>query len=139
MILLDKKFYESIKDLLENKKIKIDESKKFNIELEALKNKNQTLATENSFLEKQNSILKDKSKNPQEIEESYDKILKEQYTTMKECLINKLNFLTEEFSKNQMNSIRTIAILEEESKILKKSRELFVNHLIEAKKKLNVG
>ena len=47
-------------EYLENKKIKIDESKKFNIELEALKNKNQTLTTEISYRDKQISILKDK-------------------------------------------------------------------------------
>ncbi len=122
--------------MIENQKIKFDDSKKVNLELEAIKYKNQIITTENSFIQKQLSILREKFKTPSEIENSFEKILQEEYAKMKDSLVNKINSLTDEYSSYQINASKKIAILEEELKIYKKTRELYVNQMIEARKKL---
>jgi len=122
--------------LIENQKIKFDDSKKVNLELEAIKYKNQILTTENSFLQKQLTMSREKSKSPSEIENSFEKILQEEYAKMKDSLVNKINNLTDEYSSYQINASKKIANLEEELKIFKKTRELYVNQMIEARKKL---
>ena len=122
--------------MIENQKIKFDDSKKVNLELEAIKYKNQILTTENSFLQKQLTMSREKSKSPSEIENSFEKILQEEYAKMKDSLVNKINNLTDEYSSYQINASKKIANLEEELKIFKKTRELYVNQMIEARKKL---